>query len=237
MKNRKIKNHHKAFTLIEIIAALSLSLVTMGILQSALSIGFKSQIHTQFTTAPITIANTILKNIQDDLQAVLPPTGIYTGVFTTQLDEEAQAEFETTSALSYYTTNTKTTANNKLAFVKQITLVLQPQNDDSETPRYSLIKTINTDFMNENPELEVKTQTIATNIHSLTYEFFNGEEWIEEWDSTDYDNSLPIAVKVTLAINKTPHQEETPILYYATKIIHMPTALTDLQLDTKMENN
>ena len=235
MNIKRKQSQSKAFTLIEIIAALSLSLVAMGILQSSLSIAFKSQKHTQNFTTPIITANAILNNIEQDLLAVLPPTGTYAGAFTTVLDEEQEIEFDETSAITYYTTNPKTTANNKAAFIKQVTLALQPQDQNSnDNPLYSLIKTINTDFMSEIPELQVKSEIVATNIHSLVYEFFDGQEWLEEWDSTANEDSLPIAIKITLVINKTPGQE-TPQFHTANKIITMPCALTQIQREIKQE--
>ncbi len=51
-------------------------------------------------------------------------------------------------------------------------------------------------------------------VNSLTLEYFDGENWTTTWDSTQEDNTVPAAVRMTLQLDRTaadgsPHTYQT----------------------------
>ncbi|KPK40383.1 MAG: hypothetical protein AMJ65_10705, partial [Phycisphaerae bacterium SG8_4] len=52
--------------------------------------------------------------------------------------------------------------------------------------------------------IEAEDQVLCRNVTSLNLSYFDGEGWVEEWDSTADANSLPLAVQIDIKIaNRT----------------------------------
>jgi hypothetical protein len=48
------------------------------------------------------------------------------------------------------------------------------------------------------PEEEI----LCRGISAFQLRFFDGYQWFDEWDSTQYENTLPIAVEVTIELTR-----------------------------------
>ncbi len=51
----------------------------------------------------------------------------------------------------------------------------------------------------EEPFTEGEELTLAENVRSLDFKYFDGEEWLEEWNP-DEEDYLPLAVKITIGV-------------------------------------
>jgi hypothetical protein len=70
-------------------------------------------------------------------------------------------------------------------------------------------------------------------VRSFTLRYFDGTSWYDGWDSTQVDDSLPLAVQMTLEVQKDPSQplsraanplppgQADPDLYRITRVIPM----------------
>jgi len=69
---------------------------------------------------------------------------------------------------------------------------------------------------------EARASVFVDAVASLTFEFFNGTDWVEVWDSEEANARLPRAVRIDLA------------LYDAAGAIHHFTTAVDLPLSDRI---
>jgi hypothetical protein len=67
----------------------------------------------------------------------------------------------------------------------------------------------------------VPDQVLCRNVRSLTLRYYDGTQWFDTWDSTGTDNTLPLAVEVTLEISPDPNSAGAQP-YNITRMVHLP---------------
>ncbi len=217
-------NKSNGFTLIEIILALALATISMGILHSALSGAFASQLQMQKLVKPRLLANKILNQLESDFQGIPRPTGLFLGTFLGQ-ERNSDAIDKSSEILSYYTTDFHTVARNKKAPIKFVRLSLEAIEGREG---YRLMKTIDTDFMSATPDEKPRTKILGTDIHELSFTYYDGNDWLEQWDSAKHENTLPLAVKIKLTITLATSDEGNlgeSRLFSASRIVSLPCSL------------
>jgi hypothetical protein len=73
--------------------------------------------------------------------------------------------------------------------------------EDSETKdgTYLLLRQVTTNLLAPN-QLVANEQVLCRNVVSLNLRYYDGSDWLDEWDSTADSNSLPLAVEVDIEI-------------------------------------
>jgi hypothetical protein len=70
-------------------------------------------------------------------------------------------------------------------------------------------------------------EIICRNVSSFMLEYFDGEQWQTSWDSTQYNNSLPAAVEVTIELLPPGAPDKIRIRrVYALSCVTPPVAAT-----------
>ena len=58
-------------------------------------------------------------------------------------------------------------------------------------------------------QMEPEEQVLCRSVASLNFRYFDGSNWVDEWDSTADANSLPLAVEVDIEIaHNATHSKE-----------------------------
>ena len=77
---------------------------------------------------------------------------------------------------------------------------------------------------------EPTEQTICRHVISLNFSYFDGTGWYDEWDSTQQDNRLPVAVEIALQLRppraaaSLPSNEELEA-HTITHVFHLPATV------------
>ena len=69
-------------------------------------------------------------------------------------------------------------------------------------------------------------------MRAFTVRFFDGADWLDEWDSADYGNSLPLAVEITLEMDSLSPVDSTRN-YTVRQVIPLANARPD-QIDAAL---
>ena len=201
----------RGFTLLELLAAMSLMVVVASCLYTALYTGFRAYRSAQAAVDPTSVAINVIELLKQDICGVLPPGSHLAGAFIGTdsggikgVDADS-LEFYTTHVytddmqLSGLTSTTSTnTSTSLVGGIGKVNLLLE---EDSETKdgTYLLLRQVTTNLLA--PQVaQVDEQVLCRSVASMNFRYYDGTGWLDEWDSTADANSLPLAVEVDIEI-------------------------------------
>jgi prepilin-type N-terminal cleavage/methylation domain-containing protein len=195
IRNPKLK---RAFTLLELMAAMVLMVVVASCLYTALYTGFRAYRSAQSAVEPTLLAVNAIDLLKEDMSGVLPPGSALAGAFTGT--DARGAKGVDADSVEFYTTHIYVYADDEqlAGGLGKIQLLLE-EDPNSEDGSYLLVRRLTTNLLAPK-EAEAEEQVLCRRVVSMNLRYFDGSGWAEEWDSTADANSLPLAVEVDIQI-------------------------------------
>lgn len=196
-----------AFTLIEVLIAV----VVFGFVLVAIHLVFHGALRLRNRAAASLEAAVPLAQslaiIQRDLANLLPPGGTLAGhlqAIPTQQTELGQIGPFWFTAVGVMTANEPWSPAQRVAY-----RLTAPTND---TAGLDLYRSVSRNLLPVTTDL-VEDQFLMSGVESLLFQYFDGTQWRDYWDSTAETNSLPAAVKVQLFLSegRTNRLREEPV--------------------------
>jgi prepilin-type N-terminal cleavage/methylation domain-containing protein len=222
------RSAHSAFTLVELIVAMTITGIMAFTMYASVSIAFKTSRSAEEAVEPPRTLALTMNMLGQDLQNAMPPNpnGSTAGTTTsttsgTGTTAAASASASTTTALAGAFEGTQTqddrghqgddviffsTADSPQHIdangeIKQIELTLLT---DVSTGDHVLVRRVTRNLLSDTtppPDEEI----LCRGVNSFALSYFDGTNWNVSWDSTQEDNTLPTAVQITLELErKTP---------------------------------
>lgn len=190
------RTRQPAFTFLELILAMAMVSMLALSLYASLRIGFKARDTATRAIGPVRATEIAASLIQRDLESALPPTGILAGPFIGQLSAENALN---TSALEYYCLGQGPEHPDPTGQggIRRINLLVTTLPDG--TPNV-LVRQITSNLLALSGA-EYDQEVLCRGVRTFALQYWDGTTWQDTWDSTELDNSLPIAVHLTLAID------------------------------------
>lgn len=215
----KIRNC-RGFTLLELILASMMTALLAMSLYGMLRIGFRARDSATRYLGPVRQMQWGAELVRQDLAAALPPGGVMVGAFIGENEAAAGGENDN---VSFYRSASATLPDyrgleasgglfrNSLQAgaaaqaqavsagdVEYVELYCQPEGAGLALVRRRITNLLSTEADQSVPEV------LARGIKSFGLRYFDGLEWLEDWDSSVQDNYLPLAVE--FAIEWLPDQ-------------------------------
>ena len=187
---------YRAFTLLELLVAMTLMIVTAACLYTALYTGFRAKRSALLAVEPTLLAINAIELIKQDINGVLPPGGTLAGAF---LGTDARdTDGADADSLEYYTTHIYTDNDYLAGGLGKIELALE-QDSDNVHESYQLMRRVTTNLLSPRT-IDPEQQVLCRNVKSLNLRYFDGDSWLDEWDSTADANSLPLAMEIDIQV-------------------------------------
>ncbi|MFN3167808.1 MAG: type II secretion system protein GspJ [Phycisphaeraceae bacterium] len=191
------------FTLLELVLALTVTAIVSVALFTSMSGAFKARRQVEDNLAGREAARWVLATVRTDLQCVPPAGGRISGVFAGE-DNSGMNNADADRVL-YVTANPNLKSDQDLGDLRQVELRLLESADDPD--HYVLARLVTGNLLaRATPEPTV--QVLARRVVSFNVQYFDGGEWLDEWDSTLRDNALPLAVEIVLVL--APERDREP---------------------------
>ena len=175
----------KGFTLLELLVAMTLMVVVSSSLYTALHTGFRAYRSALTAVEPTSQAINAIELVKQDLQGVLPPES--NGLAVSFIGEDATGlKGVDSDSVEFYTTHVYADDDSLNGGLGKIELLLEEDKD-----AHNLLAP---------KEVEPQEQVLCRNVLSLNLRYFDGEGWLDEWDSTEDSNSLPQAIEVDIQL-------------------------------------
>jgi type II secretion system protein J len=225
---RSARPRSTGFTLIELMISMWMVVIVAGVLYASMQVAFRAKAAAEAAVEPSRSADTVMQFIGNDLQNALPPHDPST--YTSQWQYIA-GSFEGTDSsdggfdagdLTFYSTaemRDHQTANGE---IKEIELKV----DNNK----NLVRLCLRNLLSEltpNPDQEV----LCRNIAGFTLQYYDGSNWNTSWDSTAEDNQLPVAVQVTLVLDRSTPQQQRLLKYTRVYQLACSMAAFDTQVN------
>jgi prepilin-type N-terminal cleavage/methylation domain-containing protein len=186
----------KAFTLLELLVAMSLMVVTAACLYTALYTGFRARRSALSAVEPTVLAINAVELLKQDIYGVLPPGDALAGAFLGT--DSTGLKGVDTDSLEFYTTHIYADNDHPVGGLGKIELLLEEDTDENRT-NYKLLRKVTTNLLSPRG-VDPDEQVLCRNVKALDMRYFDGESWLDEWDSTADANSLPLAVEIEVTI-------------------------------------
>jgi prepilin-type N-terminal cleavage/methylation domain-containing protein len=192
---------NKAFTLLELLVAMTLMVVTASCLYTALYTGFRAKRSAEFAVEPTSKALNAIELIKQDTLGILPLGGTLAGSFigTNSSDTKGMD----TDSLEFYTTHIYADDNLLASGLGKIELLLEEDNDEvsgKDREGYKLVRKITTNLLSSKT-VDSEEQVLCRDVRSLNLRYYDEEDgWVDEWDSTEDANSLPLALEINIQV-------------------------------------
>ncbi|MGN6368719.1 MAG: type II secretion system protein GspJ [Phycisphaerae bacterium] len=174
----------RAFTLIEVILALAITVIIGGILAASLVATNKASRSAEASMNEFRQTMTTADLIQAELENCLPPTGQLQGPF-----------YGTTDDLIFYTSGPEPKAVVQ-GDVHEVEYTTAPS---SGTPGLNLVRRVTSNLLAQTV-ITPPDQVVCQDVDQIEFWYYDGNDWLDTWDSTQENNALPMAVRFTLTL-------------------------------------
>lgn len=190
------RRQHDGFTLLELLVAMGLMLVMASCLYMALYTGFRAHRSALSAVEPTSLAVNAIELLKEDICGVLPPGSGLAGAFIGT--DSTGIKGVDADGLEFYTTHIYADDEQLAGGVGKIELLLE---EDSENAygEYLLIRRVATNLLPPK-DAEPEEQVLCRHVASLNLRYFDGESWLDDWDSTTDANSLPLALEIDIEV-------------------------------------
>ncbi len=208
-RQSSVMNHRRAsaFTLLELLLAMALSLIVAATLALSLFTAFKAQTSANNAVNATREIATVGDLVQREVANALPPTPTPVGTGTVTLPGQNSSSttgiligpFEgLVDSVDFFETGPEPKATlqgdaREVSFL----LVKDPQGNGN-----ALVKRVTTNLLAATPTPD-PDEVIARNVTDLEFSYFDGTAWNDTWDSTIAQlnapiNTIPFAVQITI---------------------------------------
>lgn len=192
----------RGFTLMELLVAMVLMVSVAACLYTALYTGFRAHRSALQAVEPTLQALNAIELLKEDILGVTPPgdSNSLAGAFVGE--DDAGIKGVDTDSLEFYTTHVYADEESVHGGIGKVALFLEEedaQDQQRNFTTYKLLREVSTNLLSPRTE-EPLEQVLCRDVVSLNLRYYDGESWVEEWDSSADANSLPQAVEVDIQI-------------------------------------
>ena len=203
--------NQKGFTFLELLTAMSMMVVLAASLFASLYIGFKAKESAERAIGPVRQARIVMKLLQQDIEAALPPSGTLAGEF--QGIDGVDSRGRNNDNLWFFTTHYQQYHTAAASDIVQVELLLVPTNYDDTN---LLVRRTAVNLL---PSVEPQyfEEILCRDVLAFDLSYYDGYEWLDNWDSASLDDSLPLAVQIMLSIKQPTEDPMKDYDLYAVK--------------------
>jgi len=184
------------FTLLELLVAMSLMVVVAGSLYTALHTGFTARRSAMAAVEPTSQALNAIELLKQDIIGVIPIDGALAESFIGTSGRSSKGEHA--DSVAFYTTQVYGDEDELVGGVGKIELELE-EDTDEDRENYRLVRKITRNLLSPRG-VDPEEQVLCRNVISLNLRYFDGDSWLDTWDSTADANSLPLAMEVEIQV-------------------------------------
>ena len=203
------------FTLIEILLGAVISAMLLAALYAVFQGLLMAQARANARLEEAAPRGQVIALIKKDLENMATPNGLLCGSVFGQHegnDNQHSGGFPETAgrsdSIEFSATSGSLTSEMPWGEVQKVSYYLDSGNDEeastqaaSRKPPAStmqLVRTVTRNLLAVNTEDEGETSVLFDNVESLEFQYFDGQVWLDAWDSTTMNNAPPKAVSARI---------------------------------------
>jgi general secretion pathway protein J len=218
----------RGFTLLELMVAMSMVAIIAASLYAALAIAFKARSSARAQTEVVGSAMIALDVLEQDFRNAVSPEGALTAPFIGSTQRIGLGGIATVSFCTMgrdpFATGESGNANPFFDGRRWVELSAVSTGED-----LTLVRRIGRNLLTDSA-FEIEEEPLITGLASFEVRYFDGYDWLDEWDSELVGNVMPHAVEIVMEFDQ-PAPIDPSRNYRLRQVIPLPLgkepALTD----------
>lgn len=188
------RRDNPGFTLLEVLIALVMMSVVIASLYSSVKIAYRARQSANAAMETASALRVTMNMLSAEFHAAKPPTGVLAAQFT--MNGLLSVGGATDEIISFYISEEASDPKVGVGDVCRVALALV---SDADNHSKTLVRRITRNLLAPIALLPVE-ETLCRRVALLEMRCFDGQTWTDTWDSTAQNNTLPIAVEITLEL-------------------------------------
>lgn len=201
-------------------------------LYSSMYISFKTKESIQASLDPYRSITPIFEFIRKDLTSAMNPDGILAGIFVGE--NVPFNNMQDADTLSFYSTAYQPKEGEIASNVISVKYGIETDYERDQI----VLKRFTTKNVLTATAVEPDEEVIGRNIVGFDIQYYDGTSWLEAWDSSEHDSTLPWGVRITISIldeNRSRFSKNDDPYRYFSRIFILPFANQDVQAGDGMQ--
>jgi len=217
-----VRLDNSGFTLLELLIAMTMMTIIAASLYTSMSIGFRARESAEKVVEKGRAAEIAIELIKGMLASSMDPDGVLAGEFKGE-DEEGDEGYDA-DTLTFYASDYNPEEDELASDIEKVELSVPVREDTEEKV---IVRKVTTNLLSPTT-LDPDEEILCANVRSMNLEYYDGSDWQDEWDSSDNDNTLPKAVKITIVLEDAEgadvevNDDDDEDLYEYTETIMLP---------------
>lgn len=218
----------RAFTLLELLVATAMTAVLAGSLYATLHVAFKARGTATAVVEEVRRAELAVELVRADIESAVVPKGILAGGFLGEDDTDGAGR--PMDILLLHCTADGAAETEGTGDIRMVELACEPAEDGEGMV---LLRRLTLNLLATTVE-EPAEEVFCRGLRSFDLKYFDGMDWQDNWDSGTQDNTLPLAVEVTLELVARDGTSSDEGGYWVSRVFRIPcSSLTaGLQVET-----
>ncbi len=183
-----------AFTLLEMLVAMTLMSMLAASLYASLSIAFRGRRTMEEALEPTARAAAAFRMMRTDLESATVPTGLLAAEFVGE--DAAGRDGQPEDDLLFHALARDQCGGDPPSPILAVEIALTPQGQADER---ALVRRVTANLLAPEAQEPVE-EVLCRRVSSFDVAYFDGTDWLESWDSTTAGNVLPLAVWITIGL-------------------------------------
>ena len=217
-----------AFTLLELLVALAMTAVLAGSLYATLHVAFRAQRTAQAAVDEVRKVELAVELIRADLESAVVPRGILAGAFTGE--DSVDQRGLPTDVLTLHAAVSGAHAAEGRGDIRMVEFACGSGGDRRGM---NLLRRVTWNLLSTRT-LEAEEEVLCRDVRSFDVKYFDGVDWLDYWDSGLQDNTLPLAVQVSLELIDPNRGGQDVKGQWVTRVFRLPCSslASGLQVET-----
>lgn len=182
----------QGFTLLELVITLFVVSLIAGAIYSNMRTAFRARNAIENAVEPLHRVGVTMDFLKRDLECVPPPTGVLAGAFTA-INGTTDRGQEGDDLVFYAPVDAPATVDFPTD-IRKVEYAVVTLDGEQVLMRYVTSNLLSP--MDIDPDEEV----LCRGVRSFNLRYYDGTDWWDDWDSTQQNNALPLAVEATLEL-------------------------------------
>jgi type II secretion system protein J len=192
-----VRIDNRGFTLLELLIAMTMMTIIAASLYTSMSIGFKARESAERVVEKGRAAEIAIEVIKGMLMSAVVPNGVLAGSFIGD-DGENDGGYQA-DTLTFYNVDCNPKKYELACDIEKVVLAMSVREDTKERV---IVRKVTTNLLSPTT-IDPDEEILCGNVRSMNLQYHDGSDWVDEWASSENDNALPRAVKITIILENT----------------------------------
>ena len=207
----------RGFTLFELLLSLALAATLAASLYASFNTTIRARRSALAAIEPMRNVSIAADLIGQDFDSATRASGTFSGMFIGMHQAGASGDAD---GVQFHTAGTdQPIADRPLTEgIRRVEYVVR-----NEVTPPVLVRLVTRNLLPSSTEAVTQEEIICRDVRSFSLRYYDGFSWMESWDSSQYDNIIPVAVSMTLDLNDpdnrvTMSSDLTPSMRRVTRV-------------------